>query len=159
VLAVVGFGEEFAVVATQGTELAGLESVLSQTVPPEGKVLVVTSGSDGNRIRDIAKVSFDLVFFNLSQYYGEVVEVSFADNEPVSVDKIRSALSSNPGITNVAMVHCETSTGAVLPWKELADLVRIKLAVTPPLTLVGQISSPRNTTHTLSRCQQHLRCS
>lgn len=107
----------------QGGELMGIEAVLSQTVPVGGKVLVISNGTDGERIKNLAKVFDSVAIYLQDKFYSEVVELSFAENEQVDIEKVRATLQNTSGITNVAMVHCETSSGVVLPWKELVDVV------------------------------------
>lgn len=62
-------------------------------------------------------------FVDLVQYHAEVVELSFAETEPVILNKVREALQNTPGITNVAFVHCDTSSGNVAPAKEIIEIV------------------------------------
>eukprot|EP01127_Copromyxa_protea_P005916 TRINITY_DN15745_c0_g1_i1.p1 TRINITY_DN15745_c0_g1~~TRINITY_DN15745_c0_g1_i1.p1 ORF type:complete len:428 (-),score=115.78 TRINITY_DN15745_c0_g1_i1:23-1306(-) len=128
ILSVGNFGEEFDVVVLGGSELMGVEAVLSQTVPVGGKVLVITNGKSGNTLKNVA------------QFYAEVVELSFAEDEQVDIEKVKNVLQSTPGITNIAMVHCEASTGVVLPWKELVEVVNQIPSETRP-TLFADVSN------------------
>ena len=97
----------------QGSGTFGLESVVSSTVPRGGRILVVVNGTYGERIVKMARV------------LGIDTRVlRYEENTPPDVAEIRQVLAEDPGITNVSVVHCETTTGILNPVEELGAVVR-----------------------------------
>ncbi len=105
--------EEYTAVIVQGSGTFSVEAVISSTVPPDGKVLVVVNGAYGRRIVQIASV---LRIPTVVLGYPE-------DRKPV-VSDIESALGADPDITHVAVVHCETTSGLINPVREIGDIVK-----------------------------------
>jgi 2-aminoethylphosphonate-pyruvate transaminase len=100
-------------VLMQGSGTFGIESVIGTTVPPNGKLLVVINGAYGERIAKIAEIlKIDCACYRTT-------ENSVPD--PAEVDRI---LSEDGDITNVAVVHCETTTGIMNPIEEIGRVVR-----------------------------------
>jgi 2-aminoethylphosphonate-pyruvate transaminase len=103
----------YEVVLMQGSGTFGLESVIGSTVPPDGKLLVIINGSYGVRIAKIAQVlKIDIATL---EYPTDVLPV------PADVDQM---LAADPSITNVAVVHCETTTGIINPIEEIGQVVK-----------------------------------
>jgi 2-aminoethylphosphonate-pyruvate transaminase len=97
----------------QGSGTFGLEAVISSTIPPDGKLLVIINGAYGRRIAQIASVlKIDTVLLNYPE-----------DSTP-DLQEISDILAADEGITQVAVVHCETTTGLVNPVQEIGALVR-----------------------------------
>ena len=114
-LALAGVSREtgYEAVLMQGSGTFGLESVIGSTVPPDGKLLVIINGSYGERIATIAQVlSIDITTL---EYATNVAPV------PADVDRM---LIADPAISNVAVVHCETTTGIINPIEEIGRVVR-----------------------------------
>lgn len=100
-------------VLMQGSGTFSVESVLGTMIPRNGKVLVVNNGAYGRRIGLIAeRLQIDLL------------ELTCPETEPAPLDRIRTALSADPEITHLALVHCETTTGLLNPMREVAKLAR-----------------------------------
>ena len=97
----------------QGSGTFSLESVISSTIPPGGKLLVIINGAYGRRIAQIAKV-----------YNIEVVPLTYHENRPPDLAEIEAALVANESITSVAVIHCETTTGLINPIKEIGEIVK-----------------------------------
>jgi 2-aminoethylphosphonate-pyruvate transaminase len=95
----------------QGSGTFAVESMLSSTVPPDGKLLVVINGAYGERIAMMANV---LKIDATALRYAE-------DVTPVA-DDVAEALQRDAAITHVVVVHCETTTGIVNP---IADIGRV----------------------------------
>jgi 2-aminoethylphosphonate-pyruvate transaminase len=87
--------------------------VISSTVPPEGKVLVVINGAYGRRIEQIARVL----------HIGTVALTS-PETQVADAGQVAAALERDPAITHVAIVHCETTTGIINPIREIGAVVR-----------------------------------
>ena len=106
-------GRDHVVVLMQGSGTFGIESVVSSAIPKGGKLLVIVNGAYGKRIARMAEVvGIDRVV----QPYNE-------DTLP-DVAAVESALANDRGITHVAMVHSETTTGLVNPIEEVGRVVR-----------------------------------
>jgi len=97
----------------QGSGTASVESTIGSVIPPEGKLLVINNGAYGNRIDIIAKyLKIETLVLNC----GEVA--------PPKVEDVIAMLDSDPGISHVALVHCETTTGMLNPIKEIAEITK-----------------------------------
>ncbi len=103
---------DYTTVLLQGSGTFGLEAVISSTIPPEGRFLVIINGAYGKRLAKIASV-----------LKIETLTLACPENQTPNIDRIRQILKDNPGITNVAVVHCETTTGIVNPIKEIGQVV------------------------------------
>jgi len=100
-------------VIMQGSGTFSLESVISSTIPPDGKLLVIINGAYGQRIAQIAEV------------YGiEVVPLTYPENRTPDLAEIESALKADEAITSVSVIHCETTTGIINPIKEIGEIVK-----------------------------------
>jgi len=100
-------------VLMQGSGTFCVESVIGSVIPPGGKLLVLANGSYGTRIAEIAN------YLHINQ-----TVLDFGDLEQPDLDKVEVILMSDPDITHVAMVHCETTTGMLNPVKEMASMVK-----------------------------------
>ena len=114
-LAVAGVSKDkgYEAVLMQGSGTFGLESVIGSTVPPGGKLLVIVNGAYGDRIANIAKVL--KIDTGILEYNANTVPV------PADVDR---RLTDDQAITNVAVVHCETTTGIINPIEEIGRVVK-----------------------------------
>jgi 2-aminoethylphosphonate-pyruvate transaminase len=98
-------------VLMQGSGTFSVEATIGSVIPPDGKLLVVNNGSYGARIATIAerlKIPVTVV---------ETMETSYP------LEEYTTALSTDPAITHVAFVHCETTTGMLNPidqWCQIA---------------------------------------
>lgn len=106
--------EEFTMVPMQGSGTFAIEAVIMTMVPKEnGKLLVAYTGSYGKRMVEIAQYS------NI-----ETVVVKNDEDKFIDMKAIEEALKADPSITNVAVVHCETSSGVIHPIHEVGVIVR-----------------------------------
>lgn len=105
--------EDYTAIPMQGSGTFGIEAVLASTIPPEGKLLVITNGAYGVRIAKIASI--------LKIAAATVV---CDENKKPDLGEIEAALRADSSITNVAVVHCETTTGIINPVKEIGAVVR-----------------------------------
>lgn len=104
---------DYEAIIMQGSGSFGLESVVSSTIPRDGKLLVIINGAYGRRITLIANV------LNI-----EVETLTYPENSKPDLEEIEATLAADCAITNVAVVHCETTTGLVNPVKEIGDIVK-----------------------------------
>ncbi|MGW4309646.1 pyridoxal-phosphate-dependent aminotransferase family protein [Streptomyces californicus] len=104
--------DSHATVLFTGSGTAALEAVLSSVVPADGRLLVLDNGHYGERLLRIADV------------HGiATVRLEFGWAVPLDLDAVDQALAADAGITHVAVVHHETSTGMLNPLRELGPLV------------------------------------
>ncbi len=105
--------DNYTSVLMQGSGTFCVESVIGTVVPDSGKLLVLVNGAYGSRIAEIAgRLHIDCV----TQDSGELA--------PPDLDTLYKTLSSDPGITHVAVVHCETTTGMLNPIQEIGRAVK-----------------------------------
>ena len=105
--------EGYEIVLMQGSGTFGLESVIGSTVPAGGKLLVIINGAYGDRIVNIA--SLLKIDTTTLEYPTNLVPV------PADVDRM---LSEDEAITNVVVVHCETTTGIINPIEQIGTVVK-----------------------------------
>lgn len=102
----------YTTVLMQGSGTFGLEAVVSSTVPPDGKLMVIVNGAYGKRLVKMASV-----------LKIKTLVLECPENTPPALEQVEAALTDNPGITNVAVVHCETTTGIINPIREIGEIV------------------------------------
>lgn len=100
-------------VLLQGSGTFSVEGTLISAIPPNGKLLILSNGAYGDRMRQIAEyasISHDTLTWN--------------ETETVSPCEVDDYLRSHADITHVAFVHCETTTGILNPLEELCSVVK-----------------------------------
>ena len=103
----------FEAILMQGSGTFAIDSVLSSTVPPDGRVLAVINGAYGRRIAQIAQT-----------LKIPVTELSCPEDQRPDEERLGQALEADPSITHVAVVHSETSTGMINPVREIGETVK-----------------------------------
>ncbi len=98
-------------VPVQGSGTFAVEAMIGTLVPREGKLLVMVNGAYGKRMVRIAEVAGRAV-----------ASIETAEDLPVSPDALDRALASDPTVTHVAVVHCETTSGILNPVERVADV-------------------------------------
>ena len=111
-VAIVGAERDHDCVPLQGSGTFAVEAALGTLVPRSGKVLVPDNGAYCQRIARI-----------LGCLGREARVMPFAEDAAVDPDRIDAALSTDPAITHVALVHCETSTGILNPLEAIGAVV------------------------------------
>ncbi len=99
-------------VPLQGSGTFAVEAMLGTLVPKSGHVLVPVNGAYCKRIQRI-----------LAILGRRVTAIDYEEREPVRAADIDAALKKDSSITHVALVHCETSTGALNPMADVAGVV------------------------------------
>jgi len=115
-------------IPVSGTGSAAMESALSNMIEPGDPVLVCVSGFFGERMENMCR-----------RYRAEVQILRRPTGEVFDLEEIEQALEARPAKV-VAIVHGETSTGAMQPLEGIADLVHGKgglLVVDAVATLGG----------------------
>jgi len=97
--------------SVSGTGSAAMETAVANMVEPGDPVMVCVNGYFGGRIAEMAR-----------RYGGEVQTIDCSWGEVFSAEEIRDALTRRPARI-VAIVHAETSTGALQPLDEIAQVV------------------------------------
>ncbi|MCZ6529951.1 MAG: 2-aminoethylphosphonate--pyruvate transaminase [Chloroflexi bacterium] len=97
----------------QGSGTFTLEAVVSSSVPPDGRLLVIINGAYGRRIAQIAEIH------NI-----QTTTLEYPENRVPDLDQIEKALETDAAITNVAVIHCETTTGLMIPVKDIGRIVQ-----------------------------------
>ena len=96
----------------QGSGTYVVESVISSVIPRDGKLLVLVNGAYGRRIAQTARV------------HGIALEVyEIAENRKFTPKLVAEHLASLSGITHVAAVHCETTSGMLNQVEEIGHVV------------------------------------
>jgi len=105
-------GGEYECVLMQGSGTFAIESVISSAIPREGKLLVLVNGAYGRRIAQMARV------------HGiETETLEAPENRKISPEAVAERFAASRGITHVAVIHCETTTGIVNPIEEIGAVV------------------------------------
>jgi len=105
--------EDYECVLMQGSGTFVVESVISSAIPRDGKLLVLVNGAYGRRIAQTARV------------HGIALDVfEVAENRKFTPELIAEYLASAAGITHVAVVHCETTSGILNQVEEIGHVVR-----------------------------------
>ncbi|MGD8778472.1 MAG: 2-aminoethylphosphonate--pyruvate transaminase [Ignavibacteria bacterium] len=100
-------------VIMQGSGTFGIESVITSSVPRNGKLLSIINGAYGRRITSIAEKAGIKNSF-----------IEFEENEIPVLLTIKEVLENDGEITNVSIVHCETTTGIINPLEEIGKIVK-----------------------------------
>jgi len=101
------------VVLLQGSGTFGVEAVFQSCVPPDGKVAVLTNGAYGDRI---------VAMLGRARIAATVLRTS--EDQPADPAALEACLASDPAITHVALVHCETTTGILNPLAAIGRVAR-----------------------------------
>jgi len=104
--------DEFTAIPMQGSGTYAVESVFSSTVPRDGKVLVIINGAYGRRIAQMCAT--------LGIAVGTL---EFPEYQTPELARIETELAGG-AYTDVAVVHCETTTGIVNPIEAIGALAR-----------------------------------
>ena len=105
--------EGWEAVLLQGSGTYGVEAVFATCVPPEGKVCVLVNGAYGERM-----------VLMLQHLQIPHTALRSPENELPDLMLLEQTLSSDPAISHVAAVHCETTTGILNPIEELGRVVK-----------------------------------
>ena len=107
-LAQVSKREGYECVLIQGSGTFAIESVISSVIGRTDVLLVIANGAYGERIAKMANI-----------YRLEHHVLRFDENEIVTPEATQKFLKSHPGITHVACIHSETTTGLFNPIREI----------------------------------------
>jgi len=105
--------EQYTTVLLQGSGTYSVEATLGATVKESDKLLILANGAYGDRMGDIAR------YYKLDH-----VVVSLPETQQVTGQIATEALAANPGVTHLAMVHCETTTGILNAIEEVSEVLK-----------------------------------
>lgn len=107
-----GDGGAYTTIPMQGSGTFGLEAVVSSAIPRDGKLLVAINGAYGQRLARMAEI------------LGVAVStIRYPEYEAVDPEDIAHALGKDPGVTHVAVCHCETTSGVMNPVEAIGAAV------------------------------------
>ena len=108
-VALVGGTATHACVPLQGSGTFAIEATVTTLVAGDARLLVLVNGAYGRRMVEVARVA------------GRQVEsIEWAEDEPVDPAALDRRLRDDKGISHVAVVHCETTSGILNPLTEVA---------------------------------------
>ncbi|MCZ6774451.1 MAG: 2-aminoethylphosphonate--pyruvate transaminase [Proteobacteria bacterium] len=99
-LAIAGVEKSHAAVPVQGSGTFAVEATLGTLIAPGERTLVLENGAYGKRIVTI-----------LERIGRDVSILHWPEDQPVDPAGLEAALSRDPTIDHVVVVHCETTTG------------------------------------------------
>jgi 2-aminoethylphosphonate-pyruvate transaminase len=111
-LAILNGADSHHCVPLQGSGTFAVEAAIGTLVPRDGKVLVLINGAYGKRLAKICEV--------LGRSFSTF---ETAEDEPTTAADVDRLLRADAGITHVALIHCETSTGILNPLPEIAHVI------------------------------------
>lgn len=111
----VGGRDSHVCVPLQGSGTFVVEATLGTLVPRDGKTLVLVNGAYGRRMANILE--------RLGRRH-ETLET--AEDTPPDAEAVAARLASDPAITHVAAVHCETTSGILNPIAPIAAAVAVQ---------------------------------
>lgn len=104
-----GGGQDWTAILFTGSGTAAVEAALCSAVPPDRALLVVNNGVYGDRMLKIA-----------SAHRIRGVALTYDSVTPVAPADVERALRADPGVSHVAVVHHETTTGLLNPVSKVA---------------------------------------
>lgn len=116
-------------IPVSGTGSAAMEASIANTVEPGDSVLICTNGYFGGRLADMAQ-----------RYGGQVQQIQKPWGEIFEPDEVAQALRARQAQV-VAIVHAETSTGALQPLEAIAEVVHQQggLLIVDAVTSLGGV--------------------
>ena len=111
--ALAGVAGTHASVPVQGSGTFAVEAAIGTLVPRGGKLLVLVNGAYGRRIAAMA-----------ARLGREVTTLDYAEDQAIHPGVVHAALAADRDVTDVAVVHCETTSGLLNPLAEIAAVVR-----------------------------------
>lgn len=105
--------DSYACVPMQGSGTFSVEAALATAIARDGKALVLMNGAYGKRATQI-----------LDYLNREYITLDKGDYLPPQPEEVDELLAANPDVTDVFLVHCETSSGILNPLREIADVVK-----------------------------------
>jgi 2-aminoethylphosphonate-pyruvate transaminase len=115
--------DKWAAILMTGSGTAAMEAMMTSLVPDHGKVLIIENGVYGERLSKIAEIH-QINHMSLHHEWGEAIDLKLLENE----------LRYNEGLSHVAVVHHETTTGRL---NNMADIAAVCTKYNLPVLLDG----------------------
>ncbi len=112
-LAIAGVEDSHVAVPVQGSGTFGVEATLGTLIKPGQRTLVLENGAYGGRIVTI-----------LERIGREVSVLHWPEDQQVDPTALDAALSEDPSLEHVVVVHCETTTGILNDMVEIGHVCR-----------------------------------
>jgi 2-aminoethylphosphonate-pyruvate transaminase len=100
-------------VPVQGSGTFAVEAAIQTLVPPDGRLLVLVNGAYGRRVVEIAR-----------RLGRACVTLEAPEDQPILPGRVAGALAADSTISDVVLIHCETTSGLLNPLPEIAACVR-----------------------------------
>ena len=98
-------------VPLQGSGTFSVEAAVATLVPRDGHVLVLDNGAYCKRAA------------RLTTMMGRRCSVvAFDESLPISAQAVDDTLTTDPSVTHVVLIHCETGAGVLNPLQEIAEV-------------------------------------
>ena len=98
-----------------GSAVYGLEAAMLSTVESGDHVLTVQTGVFGRLLTELAQFAG-----------GNTTEIALEEGQAVDPETIRGYLLDDPEIRQVALVHCETTTGTLNPIEAIGRMLKME---------------------------------
>jgi 2-aminoethylphosphonate-pyruvate transaminase len=99
-------------VPLQGSGTFAVEAMIGTFVPKSGRLLILVNGAYGKRAARIC------------DYMGRAhVDLDWPEDQAVDPRRVEAALANDPALTQVFLVHCETTSGILNPLEPVAKVV------------------------------------
>ena len=105
--------ETHAAIPLQGAGTYAVEAAIGTLVPRDGKLLVLVNGAYGRRAAEMA-----------ARMGRAVATLETAEDRAIDPDGVAAALRADPGVSDVLLVHLETTSGLLNPLAPIAAVVR-----------------------------------
>ncbi|WP_043289240.1 2-aminoethylphosphonate--pyruvate transaminase [Paraburkholderia oxyphila] len=102
---------DWVTVPMQGSGTFAVEAMLTTFVPKNGEVLVLINGAYGKRAKRILDIAGR-----------KTVVYETAEDTPPDLTQVEALLASQPSITHVFTIHCETTSGILNPIAQIGAL-------------------------------------
>ncbi|WP_341215661.1 2-aminoethylphosphonate aminotransferase [uncultured Wocania sp.] len=96
----VGAPKDYVTVLFGGSGTATVEAILNSVIPDNGKVLIIDNGAYGKRMCQITNI------YNIPTVVFESSSI-----EPIDLNALENTIKKTDGLTHLAMIHHETTTG------------------------------------------------
>jgi 2-aminoethylphosphonate-pyruvate transaminase len=106
-------GERYVCVPLQGTGNGANEATLGTLVPRDRKLLIISNGFYGERLKQIAPA------IGLT-----ALALDLPITRPATADALAAALDADPAISHVVVCHVDTGTGLLNPIEPVAEVAR-----------------------------------
>ena len=111
--ALAGVERTHVAVPVQGSGTFAVEAAIQTLLPRDGRLLVLVNGAYGRRAVEIAR-----------RLGRACVTLEAPEDQPILPVRVAETLAADPAISDVMLIHCETTSGLLNPLPEIAGCVR-----------------------------------